>query len=208
MLVIVSLFMAAPAPSMTTRPQAELEEYAATATGSFSSARQASADKRYDVAEAEVVRIWRDRTDGVWLYQEQAIIAGAGSAARASKEKPYFQRIGHIHRLADGSLRRDNYVLKEPARFIGLGRRQGVAEPARADLGAAGCHNLIERVGSGHFFARTENCRNGYKGASTMTSLAVSTPERHVNWDRGFDAAGKHVWGPQAGGYVFDRVKR
>jgi hypothetical protein len=188
--------------------ESTLDDYAEAVMGSFSSARQAQQDRSYDVAEAEVVRIWPQRTDGVWLYQEQAILAGRGAAAGASKEKPYFQRIGHVYRLSDGRLRRDNYVLKDPARFVGLGRLNGVKEPQAADLGAAGCHNIIEPVSAGHFIARTEGCRNGYKGAVTMTSIAISTPDRYVNWDRGFDGAGNRVWGPEGGGYIFDRVKR
>jgi hypothetical protein len=110
--------------------------------------------------------------------------------------------------MPDGRLRRDNYVLKDPARFIGLGRRSGIREPQAADLGAAGCHNLVEPVSAGYFIARTEGCRNGYKGAVTMTSIAISTPDRYVNWDRGFDGAGNRVWGPESGGYIFERVKR
>jgi hypothetical protein len=31
------------------------------------------------------------------------------------------------------------------------------------------------------------------------SDFAISTPERHVNRERGFDAAGKRVWGPEAG---------
>jgi hypothetical protein len=185
-----------------------LENYARAVIGSFSSVRQAREDRRYDVAEAEVVRIWPQRTDGIWLYQEQAILGGQGAAAGASKEMPYFQRIGHVYRLPDGRLRRDNYVLKDPARFVGLGRRSGVKEPQAADLGTAGCHNIVEPVSAGYFIARTESCRNGYKGAVTMTSLAISTPDRYVNWDRGFDGAGNRVWGPEGGGYIFERVKR
>ena len=27
----------------------------------------------------------------------------------------------------------------------------------------------------------------------------------YVNWDRGFDAEGAHVWGPADGGYIFEK---
>jgi hypothetical protein len=182
-----------------------LLDYGATAVGSFSSAEQSAQDGRYDVADAVVVRIWPERKDGLWLYQEQAIVGGKGAPAPASKDKPYFQRVAHVYRLPGGELRRDNYVLKEPARFVGLGRRPAVAAPMQQDLGPAGCHNLVQRVARGHFISRTDGCRNGYKGAVTMSSIAISTPDRYINWDRGFDASGKLVWGPEAGGYVFDR---
>jgi hypothetical protein len=67
---------------------------------------------------------------------------------------------------------------------------------------------VVERVGQGHFVSRTEGCPNRYKGAAMMKSIAISTPERLVNWDRGFDSTGKLVWGPEAGGYMFERVRR
>lgn len=185
-----------------------LNDYSTAIVGSFTSAAQSREDERYDAVEAEVVRIWPDRTDGIWIYQEQAIVGGAGAPQGASKNRPYFQRIGHIRRLPDGRLRRDNYVLKDPRRFVGLGRLQGTPEPRFEDLGSAGCHNIIERVAQGHYVGRTEGCRNSYKGAVTMTSIAITTPERYLNWDRGFDAAGKRLWGPESGGYVFDKLKR
>jgi hypothetical protein len=185
-----------------------LLDYQSLIVGSFSSAEQSAQDARYDVAEAEVVRIWAERSDGLWFYQEQAIVGGKGAPTPAFKDRPYFQRVAHVYRLADGELRRDNYLLKDPGRFVGLGRRAGVAAPMQQDLGPAGCHNLIQRVARGHFISRTDGCRNGYKGAATMSSIAISTPERYINWDRGFDASGKLVWGPEAGGYVFDRKAR
>jgi hypothetical protein len=185
-----------------------LVDYGATVVGSFSSADQSAQDERYDVAEAEIVPIWRERKDGLWFYQEQAILAGKGAPAIATKERPYFQRVAHVYRLPSGELRRDNYALREPHRFTGFGRRAGMAPPTQQDLGPAGCHNIIQRVARAHFISRTEGCRNGYKGAASMTSIAISTPERYINWDRGFDASGKRVWGPEAGGYVFDRKTR
>jgi hypothetical protein len=186
----------------------ELAHYAKVAVGSFSSAQQSARDPRYDAVEAEVVRIWPERNDGLWLYQEQAIVGGAGDAPGRSKAQPYFQRVGHVYLLPDGRLRRDNYTLREPVRFVGFGRLPGAREPRFEDLGPAGCYNLIEKAAEGHYVGRVDQCRNSYKGAATMTSLAISAHDRYVNWDRGFDVAGNLVWGPAEGGYIFDRVKR
>ncbi|MFN3945113.1 MAG: chromophore lyase CpcT/CpeT [Allosphingosinicella sp.] len=187
-------------------PDPLLDDYARVAVGAFSSAAQARDDRRYDEVEARVVRLWPDRTDGLWLYQEQAIVGGSGAPPRASRDRPYFQRIGHVYRLPDGRLRRDNYVLAEPARFVGYGRRGDVAAPTPADLGPAGCHNVIERVAAGHFIARTEDCANSHRGAAYMIGLAIKTADVSVNWDRGFTADGSRVWGPEEGGYIFRRI--
>ncbi len=201
-MLVICLVLAGPA----TAADALLETYAATSVGLFSTAAQHSGDARYDLAEAVIARIMPDSADGVWLYQEQSVVSRPGMTMDAARTAPYFQRIGHIVQLPDGRLRRDNHVIKDPARFIGLGRK-GYAgpQPTLADVGDAGCHNIITPIATGHFTATTENCRNSYKGAATMVSLAVITPDTYANWDRGFDAAGLRVWGPVAGGYVFRR---
>lgn len=180
-----------------------LAEYAALAPGSYTTAAQAARDPRYDTVEAEVVRIWPDRTDGVWVYQEQAIINREGLTPAQAKAQPYFQRVGHIHRGADGRLRRDNYSLKAPKAFVGRG-----AALTPADLGPAGCHNILERVAAGFWTARTETCANGYTGAVEMRSLSVQTADTYANWDRGFAADGTRVWGPADGGYIFVKKPR
>jgi hypothetical protein len=181
-----------------------LEDYARTVTGRFSSVAQHRADRRYDEVEARVVRIWPERIDGLWLYQEQAIVNVPGKTREQTLAAPYFQFVARVVPLGDGSYRRDNYRVKNGARFAGA----QVAALTPADLHDASCHNRIERVTSGWYVARTESCANGYKGAISMRSLSISMPQSYVNWDRGFDAEGRRVWGPEAGGYVFDRIER
>jgi len=180
-----------------------LEEYARIAPGSYTTAAQAARDDRYDTVEAEVVRIWPERTDGVWLYQEQAIINRKDLTPAQAKAQPYFQRVARVHREKDGRLRRDNHVITNAKAFTG--------KPATLrfeHLGPAGCHNLLERVAEGHWTARTENCANSYKGAAEMRSVSVQTADTYANWDRGFSADGKHVWGPTDGGYIFVKKRR
>lgn len=185
------------------------ESYAADVTGSFTSAAQHAADPRYDIAEVHIVRIWPERTDAVWLYQEQAIVNQPGLTPAQARAKPYFQFVARIVPLADGTLRRDNFRVRDGAAWAGI-RSTDDARLARlgeGDLHPASCHNLVEKVGAGHWTGRTESCANGYKGASYMRSLSVATPDRYVNWDRGFDAEGKRLWGPAEGGYIFLRAK-
>jgi hypothetical protein len=201
LLAMPALLAAAPPPPAALEQR--IADYARHAIGQFSSAAQHARDPVYALVEARIVRIWPERTDGLWLYQEQTILAGAGAAPG----KPYFQRVGHVHVHADGRIRRDNYPLREPARFIGLGRADGDArrlEPA--DLGPAGCHNHLDFVSPGFWIGRTEDCANDWRGAVRMEGLSILTPSQFVNWDRGLDSKGGHVWGPRAGGYVFDRL--
>ncbi len=86
--------------------------------------------------------------------------------------------------------------LREPARWAGL--KDGDPRLTRitpADLAP------------GHFASRTETCLNSYKGAVTMRSLSVTTPDTYANWDRGFATDGQRVWGPAEGGYIFRRQR-
>lgn len=179
-----------------------LADYAETVTGRFSSAAQHRHDSGYDEVEARVVRIWGEREDGLWLYQEQAIVNQPGLTPAQARARPYFQFVAHVVALEGGVLRRDNYRLRNPVRFVGA----NVAELSEADLLPAGCHNRIERIASGYYVARTESCANSYRGAVSMRSLSISSRAAYVNWDRGFDVDGRRVWGPEAGGYVFDRL--
>jgi hypothetical protein len=183
------------------------DDYAASAVGRFSSEAQHRADAAYDHVEARVVRIWPERGDGVWLYQEQAIVNVPGLTPDAARRKPYFQFVARVTTLAPGVLRRDNFRVKDGAAWLGV--TQGDARLARlspADLAPASCHNRLEKVARGVWIGRTESCANTYKGAAWMQSLSVSSPDAYVNWDRGFDTAGNRVWGPEHGGYVFRRL--
>jgi hypothetical protein len=183
------------------------QDYAATAPGTFSSAAQHAADPRYDHVEARIVRIWPERTDGVWLYQEQAIINVPGVAPADARRKPYFQFVARVTPLGDGLLRRDNFRVRDGAAWLAMtsgDARLSTLTPA--DLAPASCHNRMERVSPGYWTGRTESCTNAYKGATYMVSLSITTRDHYVNWDRGFDAAGTRIWGPADGGYVFDRV--
>lgn len=180
----------------------ELADYAAVATGRFSSLAQHRRDARYDEVEVRVVRIWPERADGLWLYQEQAIANQSGKTREQALAAPYFQFVARVVPLRSGVLRRDNFRVRDGGRFAGA----RVGQLSQADLMEASCHNRIERVAPGWFTAVTESCANRYKGASWMQSLAVTTAQTHVNWDRGFDQAGHRVWGPEAGGYIFNRV--
>ncbi len=203
LVAVLALLAAAGPPPPPAALHPLVEDYARHATGRFSSAAQHARDPAYDIVEARIVRIWPERTDGLWLYQEQTILTGPQAAPR----RPYFQRVGHVQVQPDGTVRRDNYPLRDPLRFVGLGQPgSGAVAPTPADLGPAGCHNVLAFVSPGFWTGRVEACANSWRGAARLESLSILTPRQFVNWDRGLDAAGGHVWGPRGGGYVFDRL--
>lgn len=185
------------------------ETYAANVTGTYSSAAQHRADPGYDEVEARIIRIWPDRTDGVWLYQEQAIITQDGLTPEEARARPYFQFVARVTPIGNGLLRRDNFRVLARERWVGVtGGDVRLAALSPADLAPASCHNRIELISPGYWIGRTESCNNAFRGAASMESRSISTPAGFVNWDRGLALDGSHVWGPRSGGYVFDRVAR
>jgi hypothetical protein len=209
LLTLIALQAAVPtAPSPPGEHALLPELYADQVVGSYSSVAQHRRDARYDEVEARVIRIWRDRTDGVWLYQEQAIINQPGVDAATARSRPYFQFVARVAPLGNGLLRRDNFRVSDRARWVGMTAGDArLATLSPADLEPASCHNRIELISQGYWSSRTESCANSYRGAMYMESRSISTPTGFINWDRGFSASGEHVWGPRWGGYVFDRVQ-
>lgn len=174
--------------------------------GSFSTAAQAKAlpNDFFDI-RLEVRRIWPARTDGCWLYVEQA-------SAR-SLEKPYRQRVYRLQEQGYSGATSEVYTLpgraldwagawREPERF---------ARMMPADLALrSGCTIHLKRqdgvwVGG----TRGRGCESSLRGAAYATSIVRVLENRVESWDRGFDRSGEQVWGSSAGAYVFERtVKR
>jgi uncharacterized protein (DUF1330 family) len=179
-----------------------LDDFVRLQIGSFTSEAQAKQDARYDAITWHIAEIWPDGdANERWLYTESWM---PGAPA------PYMQRISRLRQEADGTIGARRYTLPDAMRFVGAWQ-----EPARfatlkpADLAELhGCDAVIARAGAGRFEGSTSGarCRNSYKGASYAISQSVLTADEMVNWDRGFDAGGHLVWGPQVGGYRFRRV--
>ncbi|MEM9303629.1 MAG: CpcT/CpeT family chromophore lyase [Pseudomonadota bacterium] len=189
------LFCLAPAATA-----AELDDFLTLVTGSFSSATQAARDDRYDHAIWHTVRIWPEANDGAWVYTENWLEGADG---------PYRQRVSRYRLDADGTILSKTWTLSEPERFVGAWE-----EPRRFDeltpgeLGdESGCVTRLARTGTTRYEGGTvgQACRNAYKGAAYLVSATEISEAGVTNWDRGFDADGKQVWGPAAGGYEFQR---
>jgi hypothetical protein len=173
-------------------------------TGSFSSQTQAEADgENYFDIRLEMVRIWPERDDGVWLYVEQA-------AARAL-DRPYRQR---IYRLVDAggmTLRSEVYEFAEPLSMAGAWRTpERFAEVAFETLVAReGCAITLcyfAEQGAYAGFTQGTGCSSSLSGASYATSQAWITADGLVTWDRGWTAEHEQAWGAEKAGYVFERV--
>lgn len=175
--------------------------------GSFSTLQHAKENSGYGVAEAEVIQIWHDRGDGVWFYQEQALLGESADAIDpANKSAPYFVRVIKSTEIESGVVRRSIHKLINPEVARGAWR-----DPAQFngvsvdDLEPSECAITVTRIANKFWRSESEKCPNAYKGAVYAVSLGIVTDDGYANWDRGFSSDGEVVWGPTLGGYVFRR---
>ena len=173
-------------------------------TGSFSSATQAGNTTSYRDVRLHAVQIWTERSDGPWIYVEQA--------PAEKPAEPYRQRVLQIGRRTDGAYESRVFTLPgSPLRFAGAWKDPGKLtglEPAQLTA-REGCTVTLRRGEDGSFRGGTvgKGCPSDLAGAAYATSEVQLTADSLVSWDRGFDADGKQVWGPTQGAYRFDRER-
>ena len=111
--------------------------------GAFSSEEQAQEDpENYFDIRLFMVPIWTERSDGPWLYVEQA--------AGRSLDRPYRQRVYHLVEAADGSVRSEVYLLPgDPLVHAGAWETPEVFDISSPDSLALrdGCDIVLRRVG-------------------------------------------------------------
>ena len=175
--------------------------------GRFSSAAQAQADPDYLDVRWDAVVLWKDRTDGRWLYVERTVPGLPESPYRQTvyrmADEPGKKIEGHRFELAA-------YAIVQPGRFAG-----GAAEPGRlaamtpADLVARpGCSIVLVRGPEDTLTGGTtgRDCPGDAPGVAYVTSEWTVGKDTLARWDRGFDADGRQVWGATKGPYVLRRV--
>ncbi|MDJ0837132.1 MAG: chromophore lyase CpcT/CpeT [Acidobacteriota bacterium] len=178
----------------------DLDQLAAWMTGVFSSREQAAQDESYFHIRLVMAPIWTDRTDGHWLYVEQA--------AEGYFEKPYRQRIYHVRRGKDGRFESVVYTMEEPLQHAGAWRKdKPLSELSPKDLKEReGCTVFLEKSGDTYKGGTHErDCVSKLRGATYATSEITINKDTVLSWDRGFDDQGKHVWGAEKAGYIFKK---
>jgi len=188
-----------PAPSAPARSEA-VDQVASWMIGTWSSAKQ-SAEQPADFKSVvlHMTPIWLDRRDGRWLYVEQAMVE--------SVDKPYRQRIYQVVPHGEG-VRSMVYELPGDA----LAYAGAWSAPARFDtlepallVPREGCSVDMTRAAADRWSGgtRPEACESVLRGAKWASSEVSLEPGRLTTWDRGYDAAGKQVWGATKGPYIF-----
>ncbi len=197
------LLLLASLPLAAAEPPSRAEEVAALLTGTFDSSAQSSADpESFRAVRLVAVRVPASRlgSGAPVLYVEQALLE--------SPDRPYRQRFYRIEETADGGVVSRVFEPKEPVAVSGKWR-----DPS--DLALYGPGDVVERLGCAVRLKRTDGgwrgstegkeCPSALSGARWATSEVTLRPGRVESWDRGYDAAGRQVWGARSGPYVFER---
>jgi CpeT protein len=173
--------------------------------GHYDSRDQAAADKTYFPIVLAMVPIWPERSDGHWLYVEQALAD--------TPDKPYRQRVYRVYNSEGGEVISEVFTFAAPERFV-QGWRSGTLDGLRENMlqlrsGCAVHLRVLDAAAQTPVWQGEtlgHGCASERSGAAYATAEVRLVPGRMTSWDRGFDAAGKQVWGATAGAYIF--VKR
>jgi len=176
----------------------DLDKLASLMEGKFSSELQSKTDTNYFNISLIMTPIWVDRTDGKWLYVEQAV---------ASKlDKPYRQRVYHLQHPSKGVFTSDIYTIKDAISFAGIQYDKFKKDKLTFDLIELkdGCTvTLVKNKDSYDGGTNADKCPSDLRGAKYTTTKIVLKKGELISWDQGFDVSGKQVWGATNGGYVF-----
>jgi hypothetical protein len=203
MSLTLSLFvaLAVPARGEPATP-ADVEAVVERMIGHFTSAAQAKADREYFAVELRMVRIWPERAGEHWLYVEQAMAEAI--------DKPYRQRIYRVLAADGGKVESRVYELPDPKSAIGAWKKdRPLADLKPEELRKKkGCSIWLTKQPDGTWKGSTDGqgCGSELRGAKYATSEVVIVKDGLDTWDRGFNAAGKQVWGAVKGPYRFRRV--
>lgn len=180
----------------------ELNELFALMQGSFNSENQAKQDSTYYNISLHMYPIWKEK--GNYLYVEQAL--------NSMQNRPYRQRVYKVTRLNDSVFSSAIYTIPNDSLWIGKWKTpEHFNQITPEDLiEREGCEVLLKRIGDNNYKGSTgiKTCESSLRGASYATSEVEINSQQILSWDRGFDADGKHVWGAEKAGYIFDKLPK
>jgi CpeT/CpcT family (DUF1001) len=176
----------------------ELAAFEKIMAGKYSSIAQSKADTNYFNISLVMTPIWKDRTDGKWMYVEQAL--------GTKLDKPYRQRVYHLQHPSKNIFTSDIYTIKDAMSFAGAQNDDTKMQKLSFDKIELkeGC--TVTLTANGDIFeggTNADHCPSDLRGAKYATTKITLKNGKLVSWDQGFDASGKQVWGAEKGGYIF-----
>jgi len=185
------------------KPGPDLQRLADYMTGYFSSEAQALADTDYFDIRLRMQRVWQNRTDGYWLYVEQAV---AGYEA-----KPYRQRVYRVSQIDTDLFQSRIYKIPEPLRFASAWQEKNpLANLTPESLEyKPGTLIILMSKPDGSFVGSTigKECPSELHGAVYTSTQVMINAEGLDTWDRGYDQNDEQVWGPEKSGYIFKKIE-
>jgi CpeT/CpcT family (DUF1001) len=199
-LLVISLSM------LSTKSNAQskdLKKLGSWMEGAFSSNLQSVQDSDFFDIRLHISKIWKNNTDGLWFYVEQAVAT--------SLEKPYRQRVYHLTQKNDTTFESAVYTITKPLRFAGEWKKKdGLSQLSIDSLETRkGCSVFLVKKDKNTFEGSTheKDCESDLRGAKYASSKVTVMKDRLLSWDQGFDGEGKQVWGATKGGYIFLKEK-
>ncbi len=189
-------------PVSTPQKTDDLAIVAQYLAGRFSSMEQSKSDPDYFDIRLVMFPIWKDRTDGYWLYVEQAV-AGHEST-------PYRQRIYHLRHGRDDLIESVVFVFSDPKKYVGSYNTPEVFSSLKLEelTEREGCAIYLKRASGDTFTGGTigKGCASDVKDARYATSEVTLSASYLISWDRGFDQNDRQAWGAEKGGYKFEKL--
>jgi hypothetical protein len=171
-------------------------------TGSFNSQEQSRQDSNYLNINLEMVEIFKNRNDGLWLYVEQAVAS--------SVEKPYRQRVYRLTKSENDKFESAVFLISNPEKYIGAWKNEQILNQLTFEEVSIkdGCSIILDKL-EDSFIGKTidKKCPSELQGASYTTSEVYIEENVLVTWDRGFNKNNKQVWGAITGPYIFKKLK-
>lgn len=173
-------------------------EVAAMLQGRYDNVDQPNTDASHSTVLVTVVPVLDGRSDGHWLYVEQAM--------SLKPDRPYAQRVYHLRGGEEGEVLAEVFTIDKPGRFVQGWEGDKLAALDHAALRPlAGCTLYLRPEGDGWTGStRGKACESKRGGASYTTAEVTVDADGMRTWDRGYTADDKEVWGAKAP-YEFTR---
>lgn len=182
--------------------QSGIDSLAFWLNGTFSNKNQADYEPGYVEFRIEIRQIWPDVAGEYWFYIEQ--IRGGVD------QKVNSQGIYRLIPEKDGGIRAEAYEIPQPELYVGEWRRNnafGSLLPSDLFL-TENCDIMFYRKSNAYYGSYVkDNCGNGPRRVSYVTTEVIISEREISNWDRGFDKNGVQIWGPKSGPYLFQKTK-
>ncbi len=187
--------------SADTSPQQTLSRVDRVATwlsGNFDSSAQAARDPDYLPISLKscIVEVEGLESESRYLYVEQALMRAVAS--------PYRQRIYRIGPSADGTVESEIMLVNNPKAFVGFCDQQNRVIQEQ-DFEKRGCTVHLQELNNESFSGSTKpnSCPSSFNGAVQVESFVTLSSNLLIAWDKGINASGNQVWGPEKGPYEF-----